>query len=97
MMTEKHFNYGFGLATLGVIFYLIAGGGVDGNSVVGMLGGVAFNVAIFLATVFGLQYFQLGTGRDIQQEIFDDNNIAASIYEGMLFIALAIVIAKGVM
>lgn len=96
-LTELHFNSGFILATLGVIFYLIAGGNVDPNSVIGMLGGISFNVALFLATVFGLQYYQMGTGRDIQKEIFDQSNLAAAVYEAGLFIAIAIVISKGIM
>lgn len=94
-LNHTHFNSGFVIATLGVVFWLIAGGSVDTNIIVGMFGNIGFNVAFFLATVFGLQYFQLGTGRDIQGEIFDSNNIAAAIYQGFLFLALAIVIAKG--
>lgn len=96
-LNEKHFNTGFITATLGVIFYLIAGGTVDPNTVIGMLGGISFNVALFLATVFGLQYYQLGTGRDIQKEIFDEANLAAAVYEAGLFIAIALVISKGIM
>lgn len=96
-MNHKHFNYGFITLTLGIIAYLIVGGNVDKNSIVGMLGGISFNVALFLATAFGLQFFQLGTGRDIQSEIFDEENIAASIYQGFLFLAIAIVISKGLM
>jgi uncharacterized membrane protein YjfL (UPF0719 family) len=91
------FNYGFVTLTLGIIFYLIAGGNVDQNSVVGMFGGISFNVAIFLAVVFGLQHFQLGTDRDIQKEIYDEKNMAAAIYQAGLWIGLGLVIAKGIM
>lgn len=93
--TETHFNYGFVLATLGVIFYLIAGGSVDQNSIVGMLGSTGFNVAFFLAVVFGFQKFQMGTDYNVPAKIFEEANIAVAIYQGFLFLALAIVIAKG--
>lgn len=95
-LNHTFFNYGFITLTLGIIFYLITGGAVDQNSVVGMAGGVAFNVAIFLSVIFGLQYFQLGTNRDIQREIYDEQNVAAAIYQAGLWIGLALVIAKGV-
>lgn len=95
-LNHTFFNYTFTTLTLGIIFYLITGGTVDQNSVVGMFGGIAFNVAIFLSVVFGLQYFQMGTNRDIQKEVYDDGNIAAAIYQAGLWIGLALVIAKGV-
>lgn len=96
-MREIHFNIAFIVATIGLIAYLIIDGNVQQSSVVGMLGGIGFNVALLLGIGFGLQKFQLGTKRDIQIEIFDNNNIAASIYQAALWIALAIVIAKGIM
>lgn len=96
-LDHRFFNGGVAALVTGIIFYLIVGGDVDKSSVVGMLGGIGFNLALFLCTIFGLQYFQLGTGRDIQNEIFDEHNTAAAIYQGFLFLAIAIVISKGLM
>jgi hypothetical protein len=95
-LNETVFNYGFGIATLGVIFWLIAGGSVDLNTIVGMFGNIGFNVAFFLAVVFGLQKFQMGTDYDVQNKIFEEANLAVAIYQGFLFLALSIVISKGV-
>lgn len=96
-INETWFNGAVTVLTLGIIFYLIASGSVVVPAVVGMLGGIAFNVSLFLILAFGLQKFQLGTKRDIPSEIFDENNVAAAVYQGMLFVALAIVISRGLM
>jgi hypothetical protein len=93
-MREKHFNIGIILFATILISYLIRGGSVDISSILGMLGSTLFNLGGFLAMAFGLQYYQLGTGRDIQEEIFNEHNIAASIYEGFLFLSIAIIISK---
>jgi uncharacterized membrane protein YjfL (UPF0719 family) len=96
-MNEKFFNITLAVVVSTLIGFLIFSGSIDKNSVLGMLGAVGFNLVLFLSTAFGLQYFQLTQDRDIQQEIFDENNIAAAIYQGFLFLGIAIVIAKGVM
>lgn len=96
-LNEKHFNYSFVAVTVAVISYLLFDGNVDKNSIIGMFGAMSFNVSLLLGLGFGLQYFQLGTKRDIQKEIFDEHNIAASIYQAGIWIALAIVISKGIM
>ena len=96
-LDEAWFNGVIALLTIGIIFYLIASGAVIVPAVIGMLGGIAFNVSLFLLIAFGLQKFQLGTKRDIPAEIFDENNTAAAIYQGMLFVAIAIVISRGMM
>ena len=94
-LNEKHYIIGFIIATIAIIIYLLVGGSIEQGSVFGMLGGLFFNLSVFLGTVFGLQYYQLGTGRDIQSEIFDEKNLAAALYQGALFIAIALVIGKG--
>lgn len=94
-MREKHFNVMIGVVTAVVIGYLIQSGTIQIASLVGMFGAVGFNVIFLLGLGFGLQYFQLGTKRDIQTEIFDQNNVAAAIYQVGIWIALAMVIAKG--
>lgn len=96
-LNQRHFNSGFAFATAAVILYLVFFGHASGESVIGMLGGILFNVSLLLSIGFGLQFFQLGTDRDIQKEIFDDGNVAAAIYQLGLWLALAIVISKGLM
>jgi hypothetical protein len=97
MINEKYFNLAVVGIVVSLVLYLIGFAGVEKNSVIGMLGGIGFNIALLLSTGFGLQYFQLGTNRDIQAEIFDEGNIAAAVYQGAIWIALALVIAKGIM
>lgn len=82
------------VAAAGVVGFLIKAGSVETGSVLGMLGSTLFNLSFFLCAAFGLQFFQLGIGKNIQEEIFDEHNIAAGIYQGLLFIAIAIIIAK---
>lgn len=95
-LDQKHFNIGIIITAITVVICLIQGGTVDQNSVFGMVGSTLFNLGGFLAAAFGLQYYQLGTGRDIQKEIFDDNNIAAALYQGFLFLAIALIISKAI-
>jgi uncharacterized membrane protein YjfL (UPF0719 family) len=94
-MREKHFNVGIGLIVAAVIGILIYTGSIEISSVVGMFGAVGFNVILLLSLGFGLQYFQLGTDKDIQEEIYKEHNIAGAIYQAGIWIALALVIAKG--
>lgn len=95
-MREIHFNIAFILATVGLVVYLI-NGGVNLASVTGQLGGVAFSVSILLGVAFGLQKFLYNTKFDIQQQIYENQNIAAAIYQVGIWIALAMVISKGIM
>lgn len=88
------FNTVLFLLTVTFIGFLVKGGSVALASLLGMIGSTFFNLSIFLSSIFGLQYFQLGTGRDIQKEIFDESNIAAAIYQGLLFLGIAIIISK---
>jgi uncharacterized membrane protein YjfL (UPF0719 family) len=96
-MNEKHFNLGILVVVVSVVGYLIYGGSLDLNAFVGMFGAVGFNIIFLLGIGFGLQYFQLGTNKDIQVEIYDEHNVAAAIYQAGIWIALALVIAKGVL
>lgn len=88
------FNTLVALGAAGAVGFLIKMGSVETASVFGMLGSTLFNLALFLCMTFGLQFFQLGTGRDIQKEVFDESNTAAAIYQGLLFVAISIIIAK---
>lgn len=94
-MREIHFNSTIVFITFAVIAYLILGHQTSFDSVVGLLGGVIFNVSLLLIVGFGLQKFQLGTNRDIQKDIFDKGNVAAAIYQLGIWLALALVISKG--
>lgn len=96
-LNEKHFNYLFLTLTSIILSYLLFAGNVDKNSIIGMLGAMTFNVSLLLGIGFSLQYFQLGTTKDIQKEIFDEHNVAAAIYQAGIWIGLALVIAKGIM
>ena len=94
---ERHFNWGFLFLTIAFLAYLVYEGRVDLDTIITMGTGIIFNVSILLLIAFGLQRFQLGSRRNVQKEIFDDNNIAAAIYQVGIWIALAIVVSKGLM
>ena len=96
MIREKHFNIAIISIIAAVLTYLVFYGGVSIDSIIGIGGAIGVNVSWLLAIGFGLQYFQLGTKKDIQAEIFEEHNIAAGIYQAGIWIALAIVIGKGV-
>jgi uncharacterized membrane protein YjfL (UPF0719 family) len=93
-INEKYFNIALGSIASSVIAYLLYTEQITKASVIGMGGAIGFNVTLLLFLGFGLQYFQLGTNRDIQAEIYDEHNIAASIYQAGIWIALAMVISK---
>jgi hypothetical protein len=97
ILNEKHFNITIGVVVVGIISYLVGFAGIAKDSVIGMLGGVGFNVSLLLSLGFGLQYFQMGTDIDIQEEIYTEHNIAGAIYQAGIWISLAIVIAKGLL
>lgn len=94
-MREKHFNIALTFIVSAVISYLIFSG-TSLNSVIGTFGAIGFNIVLLLTTGFGLQYFQLGTKVDIQEEIYD-GNLAVAVYQAGIWIAIAIAISKGVM
>ncbi len=85
------------VATIGLIAYVLQSGQTDLIQIITMFTGIMFNVAIFLTVIFSLQFFQYNIGTDIQKEIYEENNLAAANYQGMLFIAIAIIISKGLM
>jgi hypothetical protein len=95
ILNEKHFSIGIIAVVVSIMAYLLIFAGIEKDSVIGMLGGIGFNVTLLLSLGFGLQYFQMGTRFDIQKEIYDEQNIAGAIYQAGIWIALAIVIAKG--
>ena len=91
------FNWVVVMGIIGLIGYLYGSGIATMDGILSAVGGILMNVAAWIVIVFGLEYFQLGLGKDIKDEIYTDKNIAASIYEVGIKIGLAIVIAKGIM
>ena len=91
------FNWVIVIFIIGLIGYLGGSGIATKEGILASIGGILMNVAAWIVIVFGLEYFQLGLGKDIKDEIYTDKNIAASIYEVGIKIGLAIVIAKGIM
>lgn len=92
-----HYNIIFHLLTVAFLSYLVFGGRVDLDTIISMGTGIIFNVSLLLLIAFSLQRYQLGSKRNIQKEIFEENNIAAAIYQLGIWISLALVISKGLM
>lgn len=55
------------------------------------------NVALFLLIIFTLQYFQGGTTMNIQKKIFEEGNIAVALYQGLIYLGIAILIGGAIM
>lgn len=55
------------------------------------------NVALFLLIIFTLQYFQGGANSNIHKAIFEDGNIAAAIFQGLIYLGIAILIGGAIM
>jgi hypothetical protein len=51
-------------------------------------------VAFLLAVAYALLHFLRGTKYDVHAEIFDQSNLAASLFVASLIISLALVIGK---
>ena len=94
-MNERHFNLGLIVIVGSIIGFLLGSGAIDKGSFIGMFGAIGFNVVLLLVTGFGLQYFQMGTDTDLQKKILQENNTALAIYQAGIWLALAIVISKG--
>lgn len=72
-------------------------GQVTSWTVVGTLGGSLMNLGLWTIAFFGFMYFQYSTGRRVDQEIFDEHNLAVATFNGMVAIAMALLIAKGIL
>ena len=55
------------------------------------------NVALFLLIIFTLQYFQGGTSNNLHKKIFDEGNIAVALYQGLIYLGIAILISGAIM
>lgn len=55
------------------------------------------NVALFLLIIFTLQYFQGGMTINIQKKIFEEGNIAVAIYQGLIYLGVALLIGQAIM
>lgn len=91
------FNYVLIFTTICLLYISLLYGGVAIASIISIASGSFTNLAMFLVAYFGIMYFKMGAGRDIAKEIYDENNMAAATYEGLLALAIATVIAKGLL
>jgi len=96
-LRELHFNSTIVALTSIVVGYLVYFDKVNIDSIVGLFGGVVFNVSLLLVVGFSLQKIQNGWNYNIQTEIYENQNIAAAIYQLGIWLALALVIAKGLL
>lgn len=79
-----------------LVFAATSWGQATWGNIIGLFAGVGFNIIIFLASVFGLKYFLMGSQTNIHDEI-KNGNIAVAIYMLGIILGLAIVISKGIM
>lgn len=69
----------------------------DLAGVLGNIAGISLNLIIWFIVIFGIEFVQLGFKRNIKSEIYDNNNVAAAIYEVGIKLGAAWVIAKGLL
>lgn len=91
------YNILFSLLTLILISSIIAWGPVKLITIFSIMAAAMNNVALFLLIVFSLQYFQGGARLNIQKQIYEKQNIAAAIYQGFLYLGIALLISQSIM
>lgn len=74
---------------------LLFSGSVSIEGVTSNIGGTLLNLVIYLIVIFGFEFFERGFGTNVRDEIYEQNNVAASIYQFGFKIGIALVIAKG--
>lgn len=94
---QAYFNWLVIAIAIGLIWIANIFGDASITSIIGIFGGIAANVLLWICIVFGLEYFQFGIGRNIKEEIYNEHNTAAAIYELGIKIGLALIIAKGLL
>lgn len=89
------FNWAIVIFMIGIVAWLYQSGIASFEGIMSNLGGIVLYLSVWISVTFGLEFFQLGFGKDVKKEIYEEKNTAAAIYELGIKIALAIVIAKG--
>lgn len=80
---------------ISIFGYAYFNGALDINNFASNLGGGFLNFLGFAIIFYGIEFFQKGFNFRIRDEIVSEKNIAAAIYQGMLAIAIAILMSKG--
>jgi hypothetical protein len=94
-INHSHFNYFIVFICFLLVYAAMSFGDALLPGVIGNAASIGMNLSTFLVASFGFQFFLLGPSRNIPAEIFDENNQAAAIYVGAIFIAIALVIRGG--
>ncbi len=93
----KIYNLFFALGAFSLTLTASWVGGAYLPAIIGLFAAMANQIAFFLVILFTLQYFQGGTELKISHKIFEENNIAAAIYQGCIVIALALLISGAIL
>jgi len=96
-MGTKTYNVVFALFAVFCTALLASWGPVQLVAILALFAAAMNNVALYLLIVFSLQYFQGGTKLDLQKKIFEEGNVAAAIYQGLIYLGIAILIGGAIM
>lgn len=77
--------------------YAYAKGSLDITNFISNIGGSYLNVFAWCVVFYGIEFFQRGFNHNVRNEITEKQNVAAAIYQGSIAIALALLIAKGLL
>lgn len=92
----KTYNVTMALFTIGLTIIAAFFGGIHVPALLGLFAAIFNHVAIFFLVFFTFQYFHGGAELDVQKKIYQDGNIAASIYQSAIILALAILIGGAI-
>ena len=96
-MGTKTYNITFALFAICTTTLVSIFGGAHFPAIMGIFAACLNNVALFLLIISTLQYFQGGVSLNIQKKIFEEGNVAVAIYQGMIYLGIALLIGNAIM
>lgn len=93
----KTYNLTFAAAAIVCTTLLSIFGGIQVAAILGLFIAAVNNVAIYLLIISTFQYFFGGIRLEIHKKIFEEGNIAAALYMGLIYLGIAILIGGAIM
>lgn len=96
-LDERFYSILLFIISIILCFILIIFKTTNLENIFAIIAAIFLNVSLFLIIIISLLFFQYGIGFDIQEEIFEENNIAGAIFEGFIILSIAIIIARSIL
>jgi hypothetical protein len=92
----KTYNLVFAICAIGVTTLLSIFGGVHLPALAALFVAMFNNVALYLLIISTFSYFFGGVQLKLNKKIFEEGNIAAAIYMGLIYLGIAILIGGAI-